>query len=34
MSLGREMVVHAKKEEEEEINMRHDENKSFYANHK
>jgi hypothetical protein len=32
--LGREKVVHAKKEEGEEINVRYDERKSFFANHK
>jgi hypothetical protein len=29
MCLGRENVVHAKKEEENEINVRHDESKRF-----
>jgi len=33
--LGREKVVHGKKEEEgEEINVRYDRTKSLFANHK
>jgi hypothetical protein len=32
--LGREKVVHAKKEEGEKIKVLYDERKSFFANHK
>jgi hypothetical protein len=32
--LKRKNVVHAKKEEGEEINVRYDERKSFFINHK
>jgi hypothetical protein len=32
--LGRDKVVHAKKEEGEKIKVRHDERKSLFANHK
>jgi ribosomal protein L25 (general stress protein Ctc) len=31
--LGRENVVYAKKEEGEEIKVRHNERKKFFANH-
>ena len=32
--LKREKVLHAKKEEVEEIKVRYDERKNFFANHK